>query len=136
MYIIEALIAVILNQMQNNRHSIYYATLFALYSLELHTAFINVVNYILQISTSILSVITSCLNKDSFFCAATLGICLISISKNRLLNSSALHLAYQTHRGLYFYFSSLPRVFHHHLIFQIMGYYHRLATVHLCPAMI
>ncbi|KRX42574.1 hypothetical protein T06_17045 [Trichinella sp. T6] len=52
MYIIEALIAVILNQMQNNRYSIYYATLFALYSLELHTAFINVVNYILQIIAS------------------------------------------------------------------------------------
>ncbi|KRZ11468.1 hypothetical protein T11_2634, partial [Trichinella zimbabwensis] len=29
-----------------DRHSVYYATLFALYSLKLHAAFINVVDYI------------------------------------------------------------------------------------------
>ncbi|KRZ69785.1 hypothetical protein T10_1714 [Trichinella papuae] len=41
-------IAVILNQTPNSRHSVYYATLFALYSVKLHAAFINVVDYILQ----------------------------------------------------------------------------------------
>ncbi|KRZ02109.1 hypothetical protein T11_826, partial [Trichinella zimbabwensis] len=48
MYIIEAFIAIILNQTPNSRHSVYYATLFALYSFKLHAAFINVVDYILQ----------------------------------------------------------------------------------------
>ncbi|KRX42631.1 hypothetical protein T09_15002, partial [Trichinella sp. T9] len=48
MYIIEAFIVVILNLTPNNRHSVYYATLFAPYSLKLHAAFINVVDYILQ----------------------------------------------------------------------------------------
>ncbi|KRZ13585.1 hypothetical protein T11_13454 [Trichinella zimbabwensis] len=41
-------ITVILNQTLNSRHSVYYATLFALYSVKLHAAFINVVDYILQ----------------------------------------------------------------------------------------
>ncbi|KRY45878.1 hypothetical protein T03_1847 [Trichinella britovi] len=48
MYIIETFIAVILNQTQNSRHSIYYATLFAIYWLQLHAALIYLVDYILQ----------------------------------------------------------------------------------------
>ncbi|KRX54197.1 hypothetical protein T09_10552 [Trichinella sp. T9] len=39
---------VILNQTQNSRHSIYYATLFAIYWLQLHAALIYLVDYILQ----------------------------------------------------------------------------------------
>ncbi|KRZ73299.1 hypothetical protein T10_11911, partial [Trichinella papuae] len=47
-YIIEALLAVILNQTRNSRYCLYYLILFALYSLKLQAEFINTVDCIFQ----------------------------------------------------------------------------------------
>ncbi|KRZ76502.1 hypothetical protein T10_6287 [Trichinella papuae] len=46
--IIEALLAVILNQTRNSRYSLYYLILFALYSLKLQAEFNNGVDSIFQ----------------------------------------------------------------------------------------